>query len=305
MSADPKHSFGKYLLKCARRIVETYPQIRGFFLDCYRHFEVEFGHDDGVTVVNNKPAYSINFSYDEIDGKVKEVLHAKGMCTFANKPHSVRIMRWVDGMMLEGNGDQFEEKYFWTALAKPIIFLWTTDAASVDENYRRAILHGCFPKLAARTAAEVRHLDRYMPLFEQFKRRVFCFDPDPIRVPRGSRAKLYTVGTDYVAGIVNTDIERGDRIRYRGTPNAIFRVRRGPDVGKVGVMCPGDKTWRPVKFSFDGTFLIVPMAKYTNCAVVKLFVTRRTGRRIKNRPFPTVIDFCGDPKTAFDDLASL
>ncbi|KKM19790.1 hypothetical protein LCGC14_1652070, partial [marine sediment metagenome] len=118
LNADPKYSFGKYLIRCARKIVEEYPQIRGFFLDCFRHYEVEFGHDDGVTVVNNKPAYSINFSYDAIEATVKKILHARGMCTFANKPQTIRSMRWCDGMMLEGNGDQYEEKYFWSALAK-------------------------------------------------------------------------------------------------------------------------------------------------------------------------------------------
>ena len=305
LNADPKYSFGKYLIECAKRIVEEYPQIRGFFLDCFRHYEMEFGHDDGVTVVHHKPAYSINFSYDAIEGIVKKILHAHGMCTFANKPQTIRTMRWVDGMMLEGNGDQYEEKYFWSAIAKPIIFLWTTNAASVDENYRRAVLHGCFPKLAARTPEEIRHLDRYMPLFEQFRRRVFCFDPDPVRVPRGSRAKLYTVGKDYVAGVVNLDIEQGDQVKWRGTPTAIFRVQRGPDVGKVGVMLPGERKWRFVKFRFDGTFLFVPLPGYTNCAAVRLFVTKRGGKKIANRPFPAVIDFCGDPQSSFVSLRSL
>jgi hypothetical protein len=289
--------------------VDTYPTLRGFFLDCFRHYEIDFGHDDGVTVVNNRPAYSINFSYDDIEEKVKKILHKKNMCTFANKPQSIRSMRWCDGMMLEGNGDQFEEKYFWSAISKPIIFLWTTNQNSIDENYRRSILHGCFPKMIGKesgaTAKEVKRLDRYMPLFEQFKRRTLCFDPDPIRVPKGSRTKLYTVGRDYIAGIINTNVDEGERMKYAGIPHAIFRVQKAHDVGRVGVMYPGDKKFTNVKFSFDGTFIVVPMEKYNNCAVIKLFVTRKTGKKIKNIPFPTVIDFCGDPQSSFEDLGTL
>lgn len=308
MNADPKYSFGKYIVKCARKIVEEYPEIRGFFLDCFRHYEIDFGHDDGITVVNHKPAYSINFSYDEVEARVKKILHDKNLCTFANKPQTMRIMRWCDGMMLEGNGDQFEEKYFWSAIAMPIIFLWTTNANSIDENYRRSILHGCYPKMVHQgkySKKDLALLDRYMPLFDQFRRRVLCFEADPIRVPDGSRAKLFTTGKDYVAGIINTNVDEGDRIRYHGTPHAVFRVKRGPAIGKVGVMYPGDKKFRKVDFHFDGTFIFVPMEEYTNCAVVKLFVTRKTRKTIKSRPFPTVIDYCGDPESAFSDLGSL
>lgn len=308
MNADPKYSFGKYLIKCAKKIVETYPQLRGFFLDCFRHYEIDFGHDDGITVVNNKPAYSINFSYDDIEGRVKEILHSKDMCTFANKPQTIRTMRWCDGMMLEGNGDQMEEKYFWSAIAKPIIFLWTTNQNSTDENYRRSILHGCYPKLVGKpelTKEQLRELNSYMPLFNQFRRRVFCFDPDPIRVPKGSITKLYTVGKHYVAGIINTNVDEGEKMDYAGTPHAIFRVQRGHDVSKVGVMYPGDKDFRFVKFRFDGTFIFVPMKKYNNCAVVKLFVTKNSGKKVQNVPFPRVIDFCGDPQSSFEDLSTL
>ena len=28
---------------------------------------------------------------------------------------------------------------------------------------------------------------RYLPLYEPFRRRVLCFEPDPLRVPRGAR----------------------------------------------------------------------------------------------------------------------
>ena len=118
-------------------------------------------------------------------------------------------------------------------------------------------------------------------------------------MPKGCRAKLYTVGDNYVASIVNLNIGEGDQMKYHGTPNAIFRVQRGHDVGKVGVMYPGDAAWRVIKPIFNGTFLVVPMGGF------KLFVTKKTGKKIGNQPFPTVIDYCGDPQSAFEALGSL
>jgi len=34
-------------------------------------------------------------------------------------------------------------------------------------------------------------------------------------------------------------------------------------------------------------------------------VTKRGGKKIANRPFPAVIDFCGDPQSSFVSLRSL
>ncbi len=299
LNSDPKHSFGKFQIESARKIVKEYPNIAGFFLDCFRHFEVEFGHDDGITVCNNKPAYSINFSYDAVEPIIKKILHKHDMCTFANKPQTIRSMRWVDGMMLEGNGDIPEEKYFWTAIAKPLVFLWTTNENSDDENCRRAVLHGCFPKFVPDEAGMARR-ERYHAMYEAFRRRVFCFEADPMRVPKGCRGKLYTVGEDYVAGIVNVNVEEGVQVSYAKAPYAMFRVKRGKDIGKVGVLLPGDKEFREVAFKFNGTFIAVPLEGFTSCATVKLFVTGHTGKAIGEDRFKGTADSCGDPDSSFD-----
>jgi hypothetical protein len=299
LNADPKYSFGKFQIASAKKIVQEHPRLAGFFLDCFRHFEVEFGHDDGITVCNNKPAYSINFSYDAIEPKVKKILHEHGMCTFANKPQTIRTMRWVDGMMLEGNGDIPEEKYFWTAIAKPLIFLWTTNENSDDENCRRAVLHGCFPKWEGGEEAMARR-EKYHAMYEAFRRRIFCFEPDPMRVPKGCRGKLYTVGDDYVAGIVNLHVDEGQHMTYDKPPYAMFRVSRGHDVGRVGMLLPGDRQWRDVPFKFNGTFIAVPLEGFTNCATVKLFVTGNTGKSIGDDKFKGPVDSCGDPDSSFD-----
>ena len=231
---------------------------------------------------------------------IKKILHKHNMCTFANKPQTIRTMRWVDGMMLEGNGDIPEEKYFWTALAKPLVFLWTTNENSDDENCRRAVLHGCFPKFENSEEAIARR-ERYHAMYEAFRRRVFCFEPDPMRVPKGCRGKLYTVGDDYVAGIVNLQRGRGPcRCRTPRPRYAMFRVKRGHDVGKVGMLLPGDKEFREVPFKFNGTFIAVPLEGFTNCATVKLFVTGNTGKAIGEDKFKGRVDSCGDPDSSFD-----
>jgi hypothetical protein len=151
--------------------------------------------------------------------------------------------------------------------------------------------------------AAVEGVQEYLPLYEQFRRRVLCFEPDPLRVPYGARGKLYTVDDGYVAGIMTPTIDSADEISYAKTPYALFRVKRGWDVGKVGVMYPGDKRLRTVKFKFNGSIVAVPMKGYKNCAVVKLFVTRNTRKKIGPEKFTGPIDHCGDPESSFQDIS--
>lgn len=362
LNPDLSTSFGKFCLESAKKILAEYPELKGFFLDCFRHYEIDFAHDDGITVVDNRPAYSVNFAYDELTRRIKE--HMKSLSSegqlpagvipslsrnlsspdpkrdvsaslgmtggrhgrdasaslgmsagqpaprrplslFANKPQSIRSMRHVDGVLLEGDGDISEEKYFWACIAKPMFFMWTSTKADTDENLRRCVLHGCFPTIArdGRPHDELAaHYARYLPLYELFRRRVLCFEPDPLRVPRGARGKLYTVPDGYVAGIITPLIDSADEVRYARTPYALFRVNRGWDIGRVGIMYPGDRELRDAPFKFNGAILAVPMPEYKNCAAVKLFVTGSTGRPIGPERFTGPADFCGDPESSFQDI---
>ena len=303
MNADPRWSFGKHMIESARKIIAEYPMIQGFFMDCFRHFEIDFAHDDGITVVNHQPAYSMNFSYDAAEAVIKPMLNECGMSTYANKPQTIRSLRWVDGVLLEGNGDIAEEKFFWGAIAKPMYFVWTRSDKTTDENLRRAIYHGAFPRLPMdldqRYDENLALYRRYVPLCEQLRRRVLCFEPDPLRVPKGSRGRLYTVGSDYVAAIMSELLEAEDTVTFGRTPHAVLRVARGSDVGRVGVMLPGDSAFCMVDVHFNGTFIFVPLAGYKNCAVVKLFVTGTGGAPLGTGRFQESVDYCGDPESAF------
>ena len=309
MNANLRTSFGRFCEESAKKILAEYPELNGFFLDCFRHYEIDYAHNDGVTVVDHRPAYSVNFSYDDITCRIKELMKATGrsLAMFANKPQTIRSMRYVDGMLLEGDGDVLEEKYFWACIAKPNFFLWTSDRASLDENLRRAVLHGCFPRhdwIPGKTHEEmVAIYRRYLPLYEHFRRRVLCFEPDPVRVPKGCQVKLFTAGRDYVAGIVNLHVDSDWDVKYPKTQWALFRVARGWDVGKVGVRFPGDEAMREAPFKFNGTMLAVPLEGFKNCAVVRLFVTGESGKAIGNEKFTGPVDSCGDPESSFADVS--
>ena len=272
MNPDPRWSFGRFCLESAAKIVDAYPMLTGFFLDCFRHFEIDFAHDDGITVVNHKAAYSVNFAYDEIERRMKEeILGPKNMTTFANKPVTIRSMRYCDGQLLEGDGDIAELKYFWGSIASPMFYMWGDRSRSPDEFLRRCVLYGAYPTLVRPNEERIALYQRYLPLLAQFKRRVFCFEPDPMETPRHSMGMLFTVADGYIAGVINENLLEGDQITYGQTPRLRFRVQR--PIAKVGMMVPGDTALRDIPFLVQDGAIEVLLKGYTDCCVVKLFVT--------------------------------
>lgn len=304
MNADPRWSFGCFALASARKIAAAYPSLQGFFLDCFRHYEIDFSHDDGVTVVNGKPCFSMNYSYDAIQRTLAtRILRPKNLTCFANKPVSVRSMRYCDGQLLEGNGDQYEEKFFWASIAMPLYYMWTRHDAPLDEFLSRAVLHGAYPRSADDAPETIDAYRRYLPLYAAFARRTLCFEPDPLRVPDGSRGKLFVLPDgSYFDGIVNLHVADADHVRWHKRPYAFFRVQHGHDTRRIELRYPRDTQWRRAPFKFDGTFLAVPLPEYTNCAVVRLAVTGKSGRPIGPDRFHQRARMCDDPDAAFEDL---
>ncbi len=311
MNPDLSVPFGKHILETAREMMGVYPRLGGFFYDCFRHVGIDFAHDDGVTVANNKPVYSVNFGFDGITERIhKELLEGRNRCCFANKSQNIRCQKYVDGILLEGDGDVIEEKFFYSALAMPLFTLWGSDARTVEENLKRCLMYGSFPTTPALSDMSPKLRDKqfkeamktygkYIPLYEHFKRRVFCFEQDPIRMSNGLIGKLFTVPDGYVAGIMTDELSVNDKISFAKDKYVYFQVKRGHDIGQVLVQYPGDKKPRPVKFQFNGSIIMVPLKGYKNCCVVKLVVTRNTGKPFKRMPFQEVVDNCGDPKAAF------
>jgi len=51
----------------AREMVDAYPEAAGFFWDVYgRSYMFDFAHDDGITMVNNKPSTIREFMYQRL-----------------------------------------------------------------------------------------------------------------------------------------------------------------------------------------------------------------------------------------------
>ena len=99
MNADPASSFGKHMIQQAEEMVAAYPDAGGFMWDVYgRSYMFDFAHDDGITMVNNKPAYYPEFMYQRLMREhIRPLLRSHGMLITANKPVTVVSSRGLDG----------------------------------------------------------------------------------------------------------------------------------------------------------------------------------------------------------------
>ena len=310
MNPDPSGDFGKHILDNARKVIERYPQLDGFFLDCFRHFEFDFAHDDGVTLANNKPVYNISWGLGRIQEEVSKLLREKGLDCFANKPRTIWTMRWVDGVLLEGQGDAAEHKWFWTCLAKPIFYMWGALTKPQEEYLKRCVVLGGWPKLpSGNWRADGRDFEfhrrlyaAYLPLYPHFTRRVVCFEPDPVRFSDGLYGQFYTRPDGaYVAGAMTdwTSVfdEAGRRVV---APYVAFKLKTADELGDVRVHYAGEKEPRQADYyrTPEG-LLVVDMPEFRTAAAVVL--KPGTGsRNLGTKSLRDTRDYCGDPTSAFE-----
>jgi len=330
MNPDPQGAFGRHLLKNAAAALARYPQLDGFFLDCFRHFEFDFGADDGVTLANNRPAYNVSWGLGKFQEALAKLLakcrnvpltlpspqggeggvRGRNLDCFANKPRTAQTMRFVDGVLLEGQGEAEEAKWFWLCLAKPIFYMWGALTKPEEEYLKRSVVLGGWPKLPS---GNWRQNDRefdfqkrlygaYLPLYEHFRRRVVCFEPNPVEFSDGLYGQLYTRPDGaFVAGAM-TDwtsvFDEGGRKVV--APYIAFRLKDAGSLGDVQVHYAGEAAPRQVDYyrTPDG-LLVVDLPAFRTAAVVVL----KPGAGSRNlcvKKLRDTHDYCGDPTSAFE-----
>ena len=209
MNADPATSFGKYMIQQAKDMVAAYPAAAGFFWDVYgRSYMFDFAHDDGITMINNKPAYYPEFMYQRLmREEVGPLLHGKGMQITANKPVTAASTRGVDGVMTMEDAPR-EESPGWIAAQSYLGLnrhstILDSDALNEEMLYLHCLRFGAFPSfpwdhdnkgaaISAETAAKNRELQkRYLPFIEMFRGKQWIFYPEALQLPENAFGNIF------------------------------------------------------------------------------------------------------------------
>lgn len=217
LNPDLRYSWGKHCLRQAERELETYPEVDGIFVDGYREMEIDFAHDDGITMVHNKPCYNWNFAYHPIMEKVSEMCHSMGKGLYGNKPVTVETQKYLDILMIESSNVSYFINIAYMGLNKPLSWISMFERGRYDlsreetcREYLRDLEHklklclkwGAFPQrcILQLTKEEVWEegvkiedylYSRYMRLIEMLRGRKWIFEPNPISFSHGLDGNIF------------------------------------------------------------------------------------------------------------------
>ncbi|MCW5980758.1 MAG: hypothetical protein KIT09_21940 [Bryobacteraceae bacterium] len=249
MNADPASRFGKHMIDQAREMVEAYPAIAGFFWDVYgRSYMFDFAHDDGITMVNNKPAYYPEFMFQrQMRDHIGPMLRAKGMCITANKPTTIADCRGVDGIMAEEHTPD-EELADWipatsfTGLNRHVMVLDGQSGMRAELLLLTCLRYGMFhsdigtrggrrelpPETIAANAELAR---RYLPFIQRFRGKKWVFHPRALELPKNVDGNIFRLKD---GGAIITMVSAWRNLRnVEGFDRDLKVVARLPDADRL------------------------------------------------------------------------
>ena len=210
MNSDPATSFGRHMMQQTQAMVDAYPAIAGFFWDVYgRSYLFDFAHDDGITMVDNKPAYYPEFMYQRMMRQnVAPVLHGKGMCVTANKPTTLASCWGIDGIM-SSEDVTLEENPGWIAaqsylgLNRHVMILSGEGARDPELLFLHCLHYGMFysdiatispqagtvPSEQAMHAADL--VQRYHPFIDRLRGKKWIFHPLALELPPYTAGNIF------------------------------------------------------------------------------------------------------------------
>jgi hypothetical protein len=209
MNADPSSGFGKHMIQQAQEMVRAYPAAAGFFWDVYgRSYMFDFAHDDGITMVNNKPVYYPEFMYQRLmRDYIRPLLRSHGMLITANKPVTIASCQGLDGIMAMEDAPREDSPAWITAQSylglNRHVMIYESNPANVEMMYLHCLRYGMFdtdlsdtPTRGARVAEETlrhnRDLQRmYRPFIDRFRGKQWVFYPQALELPKYTEGNIF------------------------------------------------------------------------------------------------------------------
>ncbi len=213
MNSDPSLPFGKDVTRQIKGMAARYPEMDGVFLDqaCYNFLDT--AHSDGITAVNNRPAYMSGLNYLPHLELLSQLLHPEKVI-IGNGPFGIGLMKYIDGFMAEGSGWLCGHMQYY-ALAKPMFFLvYDRNDRAIEKMFQSCLVYGSgytsYPE-AFESSKDIYEL--YTPLLQLLYRRRWVFDSNPIEMPVGFQGNLFVNPEGNLVASIVSDMERYPRRR--------------------------------------------------------------------------------------------
>jgi len=205
MNADPETPFGRHCLEQFDKLLEAYPDSDGLFYDVYgRHYNLDFAHDDGITMVHNRPAYCMKFAFKRLMERISPKLHGMGKLFSANKPEGIETLAGIDLIMCDEGHDIYRlEAFSYYGLFKPVMVLdgrmWRNPEPTLKLCLRLGMMFNDFVDRGREELSDeqVRRNERvhaaYAPLLKELIGKQWVFEPNALELPASVAGNVFRV----------------------------------------------------------------------------------------------------------------
>lgn len=252
MFFDPDSPFGRQQLEQAERLMRTYPEIVGLALDNWNYAGIDFGHDDGVAMVNHRRAANVNRSQQRFVRALAEKVHAAGKLLCTNKGRTIESMRGIDLVLTEARGEKAYATFAFMNVFRtvsPSEYQAGEDPAYAEEVLKYELVWGGQMGSFERKA-DLAQARAYHPLILLLRNRRWIFEPDPLTLPDGVTGQIFRIDprSRWNADAVVVTLVR---------PEVSWRDNRPAPAGPVKIRVAGAERfasaeWLNVETSADG-----------------------------------------------------
>ncbi|HUU30438.1 MAG TPA: hypothetical protein VM123_21755 [archaeon] len=232
MHAGPESPFGMRMLEQQRRMIELYPKASGFFFDDWNMTGIDFAHDDGLTVVHNRPAYCLARNLREVGGLLIGMVHKAGKAVAAAQPVSIADARGIDIFFLSDTSPEVMRKAALMCLWRPIVADNRSGTripgGKLEQHLKAELLWGVMPS-GPELGADPALARAYRPLFLALAGREWVLTPQPLKLPEGVEGQIFMVpsssrsrGKDILVAVVQPNVSLEDGSLKAGV---VVRVR--------------------------------------------------------------------------------
>ena len=208
MNADPSTPFGKHCLEQFDKLMDLYGETDAIFFDVYgRHYDLDFGHDDGITMVHNKPAYCLKFAFARIMAQIEPKLRAMGKQFSANKPEGIETLDGIDLIMADEGHDPYRlEGFSYYGLFKPVMVLdggiWKDPEPTLKTCLRLGMMYNDmhYDYETKELDLPADHWDRnekvrvaYTPLLQELIGKQWILEPNALELPEPVIGNIFRV----------------------------------------------------------------------------------------------------------------
>ena len=286
MNAEPSLPFGQHCLEQFTKLLDAYPESDAIFFDVYgRHYDLDFGHDDGITMVHNKPAYCVKFAFARIMERILPILRERGMLFSANKPEGIEALEGIDYIMCDEGHDRHRlEAFSYYGLFKPVMVLdggiWKDPEPTLKTCLRLGMLYndmaydyeGSRVKLKKRQA---QHNERiraaYAPLLAFLVGKTWVLRAGALELPEVAQGNLFAIPQDkYIVTLVSDHRSMFERGGFTKKLPVVARLDDAERITSATVYSVDYADPEPAEISRDGDTLTITVPRHRAASVVVL-----------------------------------